>query len=783
MKGFYLFVFLLIFSPLAFGTVEPWSLAVMETVSFSSLVLLLLRNRRNSNFTLYKVPGLLPLCLLLLYIAFQLIPLPPAILRFIAPSTNDLYQNTLYVFEPGQWVTLTIHKKATIMEFFRIASYASFYVLTIQFLAKKEYLTKTIMIIVVFASILSFFSILQHILSNNKIYWIRQLPQGANSLFGPYVNRNHYAGLMEMVFPLILSLFLFYKPQVRYSSLREKITGMFNLQKTNIYLLLGFVAVLVATSIFLTLSRSGIVSLCLSLVFWGGMFLLKGVDKKKGLIIIVICVLVVLSVGWFGWEPIVERFEKIRTPQGEITELRLVVWQDSWNIIREFPIFGTGLGSYQYIYPRYRTIKGDAVLDHAHSDYIELLSDGGGIILILCSWFLFEVVFRSYTVLLNRHEIYSRYIFIAGVTGIIAILMHSITDFNLQIGANGLYFSFLLGLTVSAANTRLREGLNDTYLKKGKFPVRTGIVLVSVLALSCFLYQAGVVFGKVYFSLIKDTKLSGKLSSEEILSIRDKARRAALFDPLEAEYFYALANAEKLLSNTEQSFSRYERAVSLNPTNGEYLQRLGLIFSEQGNDEAADALLKAGIACDISNPSRYTRYALWLFSRENKDEGIGRMKQAIALEPQRTRDSIALMVLAGLQDAEIEQSLPERAEPYILFARYLHQTNNDTMAEQAYRSAFQYLRGEDPAINSYFREIYAFYMNKSRFESALAVMQKARGFFPNDAGIRLATGDAYEKAGIRTKAIDEYRAALSLDPKNKEAKTKLDALLTRDDKP
>ena len=781
MKGFYLFVFLLIFSPLAFGTVEPWSLTVMEIVSFSSLVLFLLRNRRNSSFSLYKIPGILPLCLLLLYIAFQLIPLPPAILGFIAPSTNDLYQSTLFVFEPGQWATLTIHKKATVMEFFRIASYASFYVLTIQFLARKEYLTKTIMIIVVFASMLSFFSILQHILSNNKIYWIRQLPQGATSLFGPYVNRNHYAGLLEMVFPLILCLFLYYKPQVRYHTLRDKITAIFNLRKTNIYLLLGFGAVLTATSIFLTLSRSGIVSLCLSLVFFGGMFLLKGVDKKRGLIIIVICILVVLSVGWFGWEPIFERFEKIRTPQGEITEQRLVVWQDSWNIIREFPIFGTGLGSYQYIYPRYRTITGDAVLDHAHNDYIELLSDGGGILLVLCGWFLLEVVFRSYTVFLKRHEIYSRYIFIAGVTGIIAILMHSITDFNLQIGANGLYFSFLLGLTVSAANTRLREGLNDTYLKEGNFPVRIVIVLVSVLALSCFLYQAGVVFGKGYFSLIEDTKLSGKVSSKEILSIRDKAGRAALFDPLEAEYFYTRANAEKLLSNTEQSFRAYERAVSLNPTNGEYLQRLGLNFSEQGNDEAADVLLRAGITYDISNPSRYARYARWLFSRGNKEGGIVRMKQAIALEPQKTRDGIALMVLAGLQDAEIEQSLPERAEPYLHFARYLLQTNNDAMAQQAYRNAFQYLLREEPASNSYFREIYAFYMNKSLFESALAVMQKASEFFPNDAGIRLATGDAYEKAGIRTKAIDEYRAALSLDPKNQEAKKKIDALLTRKD--
>jgi O-antigen ligase/tetratricopeptide (TPR) repeat protein len=780
--SFSLFIFLLIFSPLAFGTVEPWSLALMETVSFSAIALLLFKNLRDSNFTLYKAPGILPLCLLLFSIVFQLIPLPPAVIRVIAPSTYDLYQNTLFVFEPGQWITLTIHKKATLIEFFRIASYAAFYLLTVQLLAKKETLTRTIMIIVLFASVLSFFSILQHILSNSKIYWIRELTLGG-SLFGPYVNRNHYAGFMEMLFPLILSLFLFYKPHVRYNTFREKMAAMFNLRKTNIYLLLGFGAVLTATSIFLTLSRTGIVSLCLSLVFFGGMFLLKGTDKKRGIIIIAISILVVLSVGWFGWDPIFERFEKIRTHQGDIAEQRLAYWKDSWNSIKEFPVFGTGFGSYQYIYPRYRTISGDAVLDHAHNDYIELLSNGGFIFLILGVWFLFEVIFRSYSTFLKRHEMYSRYIFIAGITGIIAILLHSITDFNLQIGANGLYFSFLLGLTVSAANTRLREGLNDTYLKREKFPVRTMIVLASLLALSCFIYQSGVVSGKVFFSPVKDTKLSGKLSHEEILSVRDKATRATLLDPLEAGYFYTLANAEKLLSNTEEAVGYYKKTVCLNPTNGEYLQRLGLILSEQGNDASADTLFRAGIAYDISNPSRYKRYALWLFSQGKKDEGIGRMKQAIALEPQKTRDSIALMVLAGLQDDEIEKSLPERAEPYILFARYLHQTNNDVMAEQAYQSAFKYLLRKEPVSSAYFKEIHAFYMKNNRFESALAIMQKAREIFPNDAGIRLAAGDAYEKAGIRTKAIDEYRAALVLEPKNREAQRRLDALLTKDNKP
>ena len=125
---------------------------------------------------------------------------------------------------------------------------------------------------------------------------------------------------MEMLFPLVVGLFLVYKPHVSYISFREKIAEMFNLQRTNLYMLLGFSAVLIGTSIFLSLSRSGIISLCLSMIVFGLLVVGKQADRKRGLIIIVICILIVLAVGWFGWGPIIERFKEISPMKEEITE-------------------------------------------------------------------------------------------------------------------------------------------------------------------------------------------------------------------------------------------------------------------------------------------------------------------------------------------------------------------------------------------------------------------------------------------------------------------------------
>jgi O-antigen ligase len=775
---FGIFLFLLIFCPLAFGTVEPWSLAVMEVLSLLALFLLLIRKKHDNHISFREVPCLVPLILLCGYVFMQLIPLPPEIIKVISPGTYNLYSETVFVDGPARWMPLSIDVKATLSEFFRVVSYAAFYILTVQLLSERESLKKAIAAVVIFASVLSFLAILQHILSNGRIYWVRNIPQGG-SPFGPYVNRNHYAGLMEMIFPLVLSLFLFYKPHVAYKSLRDKLTRAFDLKGTNIYLLLGFSAVLIATSVFLTLSRSGIVSLCVSLLFFGIMFLARGKDRKRGIVIIVTCVLVVLSVGWFGWEPVFERFEKIRNPQGDISELRLAVWNDSRNIIHDFPLFGTGAGSFVDIYPKYRTIHGDLVVDHAHNDYIELLSDGGVAAFAVCVWFLVLLFYRSFGVFRKRSDKYSVYVFIGCVTGIISILVHSITDFNLHIGANGLYLFFLAALAVSAANTRLHEGLNDTYLKKMRMPYRVIVPFAGVVLLGCLIFNMGNVGGSLFFSSLKDTKLSRKTSRQDLVSVRDTLYRASFLDPLEAKYRYAAGNVEMLLLNNASALSLYTDAVRLCPANGEYLQRLGLAMSGLKHYRAAGELLRSGIKYDVSNPERYRRYAAWLFSMGNRGEGVRVVRKSISLEPRETREYITLMILNRLGDGEILDALPERVEPHLIFADYLRKVGQDGMAEAEYLNALHYLRNEDIIDPSFFYQVSGYYMKKGRTSDALSVMRKAMEFLPGNAGIRLTAAALYEKAGESYEAIEEYRKALSIDPSNGVAKKKLDDLLLK----
>jgi O-antigen ligase/tetratricopeptide (TPR) repeat protein len=762
--------------PLAFGTVEQWSLTLMETSIFLALLLYLFRKIKGDSAEIYEVPGIIPLILLLLYILIQLIPLPSEIIKMISPSTYALHGETRGVYEPIRWLSISIDKKATVKEFFRILSYGSLYILTVQLLTKKDFLKKTVIIIVIFTSFLSFLSLLQHFLWNNKIFWFRELPQGARP-FGPFVNRNHYAGFMEMIFPIILSLSLFYKPKVIEKSLQKRVYDFLNQEKTNIYILLAFSAILIATTVFLSLSRGGIVSLSLSMIFFGGILLTKEVHKKRGLVIILISLLIVFSVGWFGWEPIFKRFEALRNVRGDISELRLVIWDDSIKMIKDFPLTGTGFGSFVDIYPKYRTFPTEEIADHAHNDYLELLTDGGMIVFLLTGWFFLSVLYTSFRAFARRREPYSIYLFIGSTTGIVSILIHSLTDFNLHIGANGLYFFFLLGLVVSAANTRLRKGLDDTYLKKRELPFSKPFMFIpAIILLVSLIFNVGNLLGRFYFSFIKDVKLSRDISVKDLLIMKNVATKASFFDPLNANYHYALANIELLLSNKDIALSHYRKAIDLIPVNGEYLQRLGLLYSELGKNDKAERLIKAGITYDISNPSRYRIYALWLLTQGEKDEGLQYMKKAISLRPEKTRDSITAMILHGLTDEEIMISLPERVEPYLFFADYLDKTGNGELAEVAYLKALEFIKNEEAINPSYFYKIYRYFDQKGLHSDTLKVMQKGIEIFPDDPNMRLTAAGVYERAGMTHEAIEEYEKVLLINPNNERARKRLDEI-------
>jgi O-antigen ligase/tetratricopeptide (TPR) repeat protein len=771
---FGIFLFLLVFTPLAFGTVERWSLSVMESLSFSALLLFIVGKWRKGATSLYEVPGLLPLSLFLGYILLQLVPVPPDLLKIASPGTYALYKETLWNADPSAWGSISIHKKATLSEFFRFCSYAAFYVLTVQLLTEKELLKKTVWTVVVFASALAFFGLLQQLLWNNKLYWVRELTAGGKP-FGPYVNRNHYAGLIDMLLPLVVSLFIYYRPRHLSTSLRERTVEVFSSSRTNLHVLLGLSGVLLATSVFLSLSKGGIISLCLSLVFMAGM--IKNIDRQaRGWVFVVLTLMFVFySIGWFGLDRIFERFAALRDTQGSISEVRVGIWRDSLGILKDFPLTGTGPGSYLRIYQKYRSVTAGGIVDHAHNDYLEGFAEGGALSVALFGWFFAAALYKAYNGFRRRRDRYSIFLFIGAVSGLVSMLVHSLTDFNLHIGANGLYFFFLIGLAVSAAHTRMHDGLNDTFLGQAR-PFLMKRLLVSSAAV--FIVGTVFIMGVLaaWLSLLPFAGLNEgrQATKEELPALRNALDRASFFDPTEGGHSYASAGVKWSLGDKGAAVGQYRKAARLDPVNGEYLQALGLHLPESAGGAGTERLLQSGITCDRMNPSMYKRYALWLISKGEREKASENLRSALTLEPAKTREYIALLVLYGWTDSQIRGVLPALVGPHLIFADYLDKTQHQDMADEEYRSAIDYVKYEKEPHASSFYQSRRYFMKRGMYDEALAVMRKAAETLPNNADIRMALAETYEKAGIPYRAAEEYRKALVLDPGNRTARERLE---------
>ncbi|MCX5713066.1 MAG: O-antigen ligase family protein [Candidatus Omnitrophica bacterium] len=157
------------------------------------------------------------------------------------------------------------------------------------------------------------------------------------------------------------------------------------------------------------------------------------------------CALVLFII--LGLEPTLERFAILFKKDLISTEGRWTIWADTLKMITDFPLFGTGLGTFKNIYPMYRTLSVQATVSYAHSDFIQLVSECGLLGLGLSVWFLAMFFKDVFSLWLNRHNIFVKGITLGCLTGCLAILLHSFFDFSLQIPAIAFLFAIILALS------------------------------------------------------------------------------------------------------------------------------------------------------------------------------------------------------------------------------------------------------------------------------------------------------------------------------------------------
>jgi O-antigen ligase len=161
-----------------------------------------------------------------------------------------------------------------------------------------------------------------------------------------------------------------------------------------------------------------------------------------------------------GWQRLATIAGLVRKP-GVTLENRLTVSRDALTELRDYPLLGTGLGSFNVVFPQYQTFSTDLGWNHAHDDYVEALTEtgivGGLIILsalLLFAWFAFRNLPR-------RMENLQGWIQLGAALGCCGLLIHSFVDFNLHIPANAAWFAVCAGIAVMPiASAEMKDRLS-----------------------------------------------------------------------------------------------------------------------------------------------------------------------------------------------------------------------------------------------------------------------------------------------------------------------------------
>jgi O-antigen ligase len=274
--------------------------------------------------------------------------------------------------------------------------------------------------IMIFGFIVAIFGILQQLTFNGKLYWFREMRYGGIP-FGPYVNRNHFAGFIELVIPISLV------PLVLGKVRRER------------WFIVGIFALVPIGALFLCASRGGIISFAVQL----GVLLLLILFRRSGSRHVLaggaVLLLAFLLVYWLGVREILDRFSSLQALEVTVGK-RASMRQDTWRIFLDHRWTGTGLGTLPIVFPAYETLYDAKIVNHAHNDYLEALADTGIVGGLCCAAFLVLLFGGSLRSLLFLDKSFSASLHLSGLLGCSSFLVHSLVDFNLHIPANALLF-------------------------------------------------------------------------------------------------------------------------------------------------------------------------------------------------------------------------------------------------------------------------------------------------------------------------------------------------------
>jgi len=465
-----LLVSMLGFMPLVCGARSAWSEGVVILLSGAIVACFLLKLTLNAGHRFVWSWAYVPLFIFALIAMLQLVPLPAGIVGVLSPNTvavraeliGDL-PNADTILESG---SLSFYADATKHDVRLMLSAIGVFVAVLNVFHRPGQIKRLLLAITLIGGVVATVAIAQNLFGNGKLYWFVSQPHSASS--GPFTNHNHFGQFMNLSIGAGFG-WICVELHERFAGGRIRLGDVSRYLCSSSARLLWLVLAVMslgAATVFISLTRGGV----LSMLFAGVAILLHLCSRRSlksgGWIIVIVAIVAFAFVLGIAFDAVCDRLSTLDEFHGY--EMRWQTLKDLIECYKMFPILGTGLGTHAVVYPMFKNIDNPLLFTHAENEYAEMLEETGSVGLLVLIVFG-VIIWRAYLRSAGKEKSAICSASFGLGFGLLAITIHSWSDYGQHIPANGLLSAVFCALLLSLARQSSRgdANLKELSLQRG----------------------------------------------------------------------------------------------------------------------------------------------------------------------------------------------------------------------------------------------------------------------------------------------------------------------------
>ncbi len=456
--------FILATMPILFAAVQPWVWSFYSLCMMAAFGIFFWRRSTGLRAIVSSPTAALPAGLFFLVTLFQCLPLPAAVMAPLSPLRfRTVTAAAGLTGADTHWHALSYSTLTAFSWWSFLLGLFLFFLLVRHLSSDRKTFERAAAVMIALALIEAVYGIIQALIPSLGVLWVGYFDEYMGYARGTFINRNHFAGFIEMTWPLMLGATM--AMSARGQSLKRELAS----DRLNRQALMALGIVVLLLALLLSRSRAGITGGAVGLMtFW---FMARPRMRRiarhtRWLTIAAVGVLCVYG-ATIGLGPTFERFLSIGDGKS-----RLDIWRDGLSILKDHPM-GIGLHNFETVFEVYNhAFVSDKKVIYAHNDYLQLLIESGWIgFFVLVGGFIYFAV-KNYNLIrrLDAEADPKRFFMAVGAfSGLVSLAFHSFFDFNLQIPANALYFVVLMAV-LSACTAQLESVRRLASAPGGRWP-------------------------------------------------------------------------------------------------------------------------------------------------------------------------------------------------------------------------------------------------------------------------------------------------------------------------